>query len=96
MAEKTVSVNDYTGAKLRKQAEIGEALDKEYGSICGFRASEIVDIWYEVNEDGIVGIRMDNNFGIVNGMDAIEFASALQYAAMLAADFEYLGAKVVR
>jgi hypothetical protein len=29
-------------------------------------------------------------------MDAIEFASALQYAAMLAADFEYLGAKVVR
>jgi hypothetical protein len=96
MAEKTVSVNDYTGAKLRKQVAIGEALDEEYERICGFWASEIVDIWYEVNEDGIVGIRMDNDFGVVNGEDPIKFAKALARAAELAADFEYLGAKVVR
>ena len=94
MAEKTVSLADYATAKCAKQDRIDEMLDKTYGKICGFWASEIVDIWYEINEDGIVGIRMDNNFGVVNGMDAIKFASALQYAAMLAADFEYLGMKV--
>ena len=92
----TISMDDFTTAKFAKQARIGEMLDKTYGRICGFWASEIVDIWYEVNEDGVVGIRMDNDFGVVNGIDAIEFASALQYAARLAADFECLGAKVVK
>lgn len=96
MAEKTVSMYDFTTAKFAKQDRIGKVLDREYERICGFWASEIVSIWYEVSQDGIVGIRMDNNFGVVNGDDAIKFAKALARAAELAADFEYLGAKVVR
>ena len=77
-----------------KMAEIHDELDRVYGRIAGFKASEIVDIWFECNDDGVVGIRMDNNFGVVNGDDAVKFANALAYAAELAADFEYLGARV--
>lgn len=85
------ALSEYITARDAKMKEIRSELDRVYGRIAGHRASEIVDIWYELDRRGVVGIRMDNNFGVVDGNDAVKFANALAYAAELAADFEYLG-----
>lgn len=92
----TVTREAFEAERLAALNEIAEALNDEYGTISGFKAGYIVDIDFEVNKaTGAVGIRMDNDFGVVSGDSAVEFAEALAYAARLASKFEYLGCQIV-
>jgi hypothetical protein len=82
--------------RLIALGEISEALNDEYGTIAGFKAGYIVDIDFEESKaTGVVGIRMNNDFGVVSGDSAVEFSEALAYAAQLASKFKYLGCQIV-
>ena len=94
MSKKKVDFKDFEKARLKHIDHIRSVLDSEFEYIAGFKAGHIVDIDFEVSKDGKVGVRMDNNFGVVGGVDAITFAEALELAARIANDFEYLGYEV--
>lgn len=71
-----------------------DELDEKYGDIGGFQAGNIVDINFEARLNGIIGIRIDNNFGIVDWSELDQFTVALTYAVARAREFRYLGYKV--
>ena len=91
----TITYEDFVDANERLRQEVRRLLNEHYGEIAGHCAGDIVDIWLEVGRrDGVVGIRMDNNFGVVSGEEAVRFADALQYAARIAAQSDILGCEV--
>ena len=93
----TITYDEFRDADERMRREVKRLLDEQYGEIAGHSAGEIVDIWLEVGRrDDRVGIRMDNNFGVVSGEEAVRFADALQYAARIAAQSDILGCEVAR
>ena len=93
---KTVSRIRFKKESDRYLKRISRILTKQFGKIGGFDAGNIVDIDFEADKDGIVGLRLDNNFGVVNRNDAVKFADALAYATRIAYDFKYLGCTVER
>ena len=96
MTNKTVGRKDFELARSEWLEHISDVLNSEFDDIAGFKAGDIVDIDIEESaKSGVVGIRMDNNFGVVGGIDAITFAEALELAARIANDFKYLGYLVV-
>ena len=92
MTNKTVGRKDFELAREELLEHISQVLNSEFDDIAGFKAGDIVDIDIEENKaTGVVGIRMDNDFGVVGGENAILFAEALELAARIANDFKYLG-----
>ena len=74
---------------------IYDKLDSNFPGIAGFVPSDIVDVDFEIGPDSKVGIRIDNNFGVVEADDAVLFADALAFATKVASEFQYLGHEVV-
>ena len=87
-----VSREDFERERKSFLSYIQDELNEEFGTIAQFKAGYIVDIDFEENKaTGTVGVRMDNNFGVVTANSAVEFADALAYAARMARGFPYLG-----
>ena len=95
MIRNQVSFDDFKHARNKMYKRIEDELNKEFVEIAGWPAGKIIDINICFDRHNIVGIRLDNNFGIVNGTDAIRFAEALAFAARIAAEFEYLDWEIV-
>ena len=93
----TISHEEYVLRSDELFAQIYQKLNDKFGMLGDWMAGDIVDFGTDIDkmqEPHTVGIRLDNNYGVVGPEDALKFCEALTYATKLLAESDLIGCEV--
>ena len=95
----TVDRATYLKAAIELKQKIFDEISRKYPKVSGEPMGFWIDVDVEIGGQGsatpgVIGIRLDNNFGVVSWDEAEQWSSALHEAVLIAEDFPYLGYKV--